>query len=191
MKKRTLESWEKEECAALKAAIDTFNRGKPRGERITQERAAAELSMNQGSFSNYLNGRSALNVEFASGVSRVFGIPVSAFSPRLAAEIALIAQAAPATSASKPAGPSQATGATQEDVLSVKDRADTLALVASPRSREALAHIAKAADDGLLTEEDLVLLELIAKRIAQQSTQRDGPNKRIAGKIRDAHKTSG
>ncbi|MEE4688803.1 hypothetical protein V2K77_01810 [Pseudomonas alliivorans] len=82
-KKRDLEDWEKAECAALKAAIEARNRSRPKNERITQEQAGAALGMNQGSFSNYLNGRLALNLEFAVKVANLFEIPISAFSPRL------------------------------------------------------------------------------------------------------------
>src|SRR3546814_5953505 len=67
-RKRDLESWELAECAAVKAAIEAFNAGKPRSERITQEQAAARLEISQGAFSNYLNGRLALNMAFAAGV---------------------------------------------------------------------------------------------------------------------------
>ncbi|WP_169516162.1 hypothetical protein [Halomonas halocynthiae] len=44
--------------------------------------------------------------------------------------------------------------------------AQDLALLASPRSEKALQHIAEAAREGRLTEDDLLLLERIAKRIA-------------------------
>ncbi len=86
-KKRDLEDWEKAECAALKAAIEARNRSRPKNERITQEQAGAALGMNQGSFSNYLNGRLALNLEFAVKVANLFEIPISEFSPRLSSAI--------------------------------------------------------------------------------------------------------
>ena len=87
-KKRELEPWELAECAAAKAVMESFNAGKSRAERITQDQAAARLEIGQGAFSNYLNGRLALNMTFAAGFSRIFGVPVEAFSPRLASEIA-------------------------------------------------------------------------------------------------------
>ena len=86
-KKRDLDNWEKDECAALKAAINAYNKARPKKDRITQEQAGAALGMNQGSFSNYLNGRLALNLEFAIKVSKLFGIPIEKFSNRLANEI--------------------------------------------------------------------------------------------------------
>lgn len=86
-KKRDLSEWERSECAALKAAIEEYNRARPKKDRITQEQAGAALGMNQGSFSNYLNGRLAINLDFALKVSRLFDIPVERFSKRLAQEI--------------------------------------------------------------------------------------------------------
>lgn len=44
------------------------------------------------------------------------------------------------------------------------DTADLLGLIATPRSRQILARIAKAARDGRLTEDDLDLLDKIAMR---------------------------
>lgn len=86
--KRQLEDWELAECASLKAAINAFNQDKDKNGRITQEAAGEALGITQGAFSNYLNGRLALNLEIAIGVSKLFGIPISAFSSRLAKEIA-------------------------------------------------------------------------------------------------------
>lgn len=90
--KRTLNDWEKAECAALKALVEAYNRARPKQERITQEAAGAALGITQGAFSNYLNARIALNKEVAAGISRLFGIPVEKFSKRLAAEMADLAQ---------------------------------------------------------------------------------------------------
>lgn len=89
--KRLLEDWELAECAALKAEVMAANAARPKEQRITQEAAGAALGMNQGSFSNYLNGRRALNKEIAVGIFNLFGIPVERYSKRLAAEIAEIA----------------------------------------------------------------------------------------------------
>ena len=52
-------------------------------------------------------------------------------------------------------------------------QAETLAMIATPRSLEALQRINKAAESGLLTEADLLLLDQIAQRITQQAV----PNK--------------
>lgn len=86
-KKRELEQWERDECAALKEAIAEWNRARPKDERITQEQAGEALGMNQGSFSNYLNGRTALNFDFALKIKNLFGIPIERYSKRLASEI--------------------------------------------------------------------------------------------------------
>lgn len=86
-KKRDLQQWEKDECAALKEAIAARNRARPKTQRITQEQAAEALGMNQGSFSNYLNGRLALNFDFALKVSDLFGIQMHEYSDRLDKEL--------------------------------------------------------------------------------------------------------
>ena len=92
MKKRELEDWEKTECFALKAAIDSFNEGKPRKECLTQGKIADALGINQGSVSSYLNGYNALNVKVASVIAALISRPVEAFSPRLAKEISELAR---------------------------------------------------------------------------------------------------
>lgn len=84
---RHLQDWEKAECAALKAEFTAFNAARERGQRLTQEAAGVALGMNQGSVSNYLNGRMVLNLQFAIGISKLLGIPVERFSKRLADEI--------------------------------------------------------------------------------------------------------
>lgn len=83
MKKRLLTDEQLAECAALKAIY----MAKKDQLELTQEKAGEMLGMNQGSFSHYLNGRNALNLEFASRVAVLLGVPVSAFSPRLAQAI--------------------------------------------------------------------------------------------------------
>ncbi|MGX4726131.1 hypothetical protein [Pseudomonas corrugata] len=91
--KRKLEAWELAECAALKDLIKQENAARPKEKRITQEAAGAALGMNQASFSNYLNGRLALNKEIAVGIHKIFGIPPERYSKRLAQEIAEVARA--------------------------------------------------------------------------------------------------
>ncbi|CRI56370.1 helix-turn-helix domain-containing protein [Pseudomonas sp. CCOS 191] len=91
MKKRALEQWEIDECLALKAAVDDFNRGKTRAESLTQGKIADALGINQGSVSSYLNGTNALNAKVASVIAGLISVPVSTFSPRLAEEIAKLA----------------------------------------------------------------------------------------------------
>jgi transcriptional regulator with XRE-family HTH domain len=62
-----------------------------------------------------------------------------------------------------------------------------LALLASPRSQSALAKIAEAADSGRLTEEDVLLLEKIASRIAAKpAADKEGVQARIARNIKNA-----
>ncbi|MFJ7312547.1 helix-turn-helix transcriptional regulator [Pseudomonas sp. NPDC098747] len=92
MRKRELEDWEKDECLALKAAIEAFNAGKPRSETLTQTKIGDALGINQGSVSSYLNGYNALNAKVASVLAGLISKPVESFSPRLADEIAKMAR---------------------------------------------------------------------------------------------------
>lgn len=94
MKKRELTKLERDECAALKRAIEDFNAGKPRAERLSQGDIADALGTNQGSVSSYLNGVNALNLRVAAIIAGLIGIPVEQFSPRLDQEIAELAFAA-------------------------------------------------------------------------------------------------
>lgn len=89
MKKKSLPPDRLDECAALKSIF--WEKRKSLG--LTQEKAAAALGMNQGSFSHYLNGRNALNVDFAAKAANLLGVPVRAFSQRLANEIVALANA--------------------------------------------------------------------------------------------------
>jgi SOS-response transcriptional repressor LexA len=89
MKKKTLTNEQLIECAKLKKIF--VEKQSELG--LTQEKAAAALGMNQGSFSHYLNGRNALNVEFASKVARLLKVNVVDFSVRLQLEIYNLATA--------------------------------------------------------------------------------------------------
>ncbi|MFK4075185.1 helix-turn-helix transcriptional regulator [Ectopseudomonas khazarica] len=91
MKKRDLEDWELAECTALKNAVDAYNAGKPRAERLSQGKIADALGMNQGSVSSYLNGVNALNARVAGVIAGLIKVPVESFSPRLAKEISEMA----------------------------------------------------------------------------------------------------
>lgn len=83
MKKKSLSPELLAECAALKSIFIE----KRQALGLTQEKAAAELGMNQGSLSHYLNGRNSLNVDFAVKIAKLLDVSVSEFSPRLAEEI--------------------------------------------------------------------------------------------------------
>lgn len=64
-------------------------------------------------------------------------------------------------------------------------RAAALAAIASPRSQEVLARIAKAAEDGRLTEDDLLLLERIAARFEQAPTHAPAPERGSNTRLRE------
>lgn len=146
--KRKLEEWELAECAALKDLIKQENAARPKERRVTQEAAAAAMGMNQGSFSNYLNGRLALNKDIAVGVHKLFGIPADRYSKRLAQEIAEVAKLytdsdyqkndlyAQATAGHKLAVDEMASrmlGMTEEQALKLKQAMDLLMPSNDPR----------------------------------------------------------
>jgi len=146
--KRKLKDWELAECAALKALVIQENLSRPKEKRITQEMAGAALGMNQGSFSNYLNGRLALNKDIAVGIYKLFGIPAELYSKRLAEEIAdvakvytdndyqrndLYAQASPEHRMAVDEMASRMLGMTEEQALKLKQAMDLLMPSDDPR----------------------------------------------------------
>jgi hypothetical protein len=90
-KKRALNDEALRECAALNAIY----KAKKRELGVTQELIAIEgLKANsQSAASHYLTGRNALNAEAAAVFANYLQVQIQEFSPRLAAEIALMAQA--------------------------------------------------------------------------------------------------
>ncbi|MFK3944152.1 LexA family protein [Pseudomonas monteilii] len=89
MKKRPITAEQAEECAKLKEAFRSRKHLK-----ITQDRIAHELDISQAAVSHYLNGYNPLNARVAATFSKLLGIPVADFSPRLAEEIESTAEAA-------------------------------------------------------------------------------------------------
>lgn len=89
MKKRPLTPEEIQECQALKAIFMERRHDL----KLTQEKAAEALGMNQGSLSHYLNCRNALNADFAAKAAKLLHVPVERFSPRLSRAIAEMAEA--------------------------------------------------------------------------------------------------
>jgi phage repressor protein C with HTH and peptisase S24 domain len=89
MSKKPLSPDRKEECLRLKAIFNS--RKSELG--LTQEKLAHALEMNQSSVSHYLNGVNPLNAHVAAAFARILGVEVSAFSERLADEIATMAGA--------------------------------------------------------------------------------------------------
>lgn len=116
-KKRELSPWEKEECAKLKAALDSFNSGRSRRDALTQGKIAEALDMTQGSVSSYLNGYNALNLRFAAYVAAEIGVPMDRFSPRLAQEAEGLARVIPISEAAKGAVLRELKSQTGEAVL--------------------------------------------------------------------------
>lgn len=84
-------------------------------------------------------------------------------------------------------------GLASEEVFRVEERANDLALLASPRSQRILNSITEAAQDGRLTEDDLILLDQIATKLAspnQKSSDKPTTRERIAERVGDANKNT-
>lgn len=183
MKKRDLEPWELAECVALKKAVDAFNAGKPRKERLSQGQIAEALNINQGSVSAYLTGVNALNAKVASVIAALIGVPVESFSPRLAAEIAEMAravQAAPGPSgiSEKAAGyaaepRAQSGGSSAEALLEVM----------------AAMHVIQAGlFSGRLTDDQVHRLLQIRNEVVHQPPGSGEQGKRLQGLVAAAFK---
>lgn len=83
MKKRALSPEQAAECERLK----NIYRSTSRSRGVTQSTMADALNISQAAVSHYLNGQNPLNTRVAAAFSRILGIPVRAFSPRLADQI--------------------------------------------------------------------------------------------------------
>ncbi len=179
-KKREITDWEKAECLELKALLDAFNLGKARKDSLTQGKIADRLEISQGAVSAYLNGYNALNARVASVIASMLGCPVERFSPRLAKEIAEMAEAV------RPR-PSSESNSEQADTYQQAQRAAALMDFATPRTRSVLERINQAALAGRLTDADLDLLDQIAARFesseGEQHASQQGSHQRLREKL--------
>ncbi|MEB0226284.1 helix-turn-helix domain-containing protein [Pseudomonas sp. 10S4] len=91
--RRDLEDWEKQECAALKAALAEHNAGLPKGRKLTQEEIAHQVGMSQGTLGSHLNGHRPVTQKLAVAMAKLLDVPISKFSKRLAGQIADMASA--------------------------------------------------------------------------------------------------
>jgi transcriptional regulator with XRE-family HTH domain len=91
--RRDLEGWEKQECAALKAALAEHNAKLPKGRKLTQEEIAHQVGMSQGTLGSHLNGHRPVTQKLAVATAKLLDIPISKFSTRLADQIADMAAA--------------------------------------------------------------------------------------------------
>lgn len=127
---------------------------------ITQEQMAERLGVTQGAVGHWLTGRREPKLIDINRLLGAVGLP-----PLAVADEMYNVQPAPQQ-------PAQL-------------RAAALAAIASPRSQEVLARIAKAAEDGRLTEDDLLLLERIAARFEQAPTHAPAPERGSNTRLRE------
>lgn len=91
--RRELHDWEKQECAALKAALAEHNARLPKNSRLTQEEIAHQIGMSQGTLGSHLNGHRPVTQKLAVGMAKLLDVPISKFSSRLSDEISQMAAA--------------------------------------------------------------------------------------------------
>lgn len=95
-KKKPLSTELAEECAELNRIFQA----KKGSLALSQAKIADAAKMSSPAISLYLGGINALNLPIAAVFSKLLQVPISAFSPRLAAEAELIANATTGTSLS-------------------------------------------------------------------------------------------
>ncbi len=100
--RRPLLDWEREECAALKKALMSYNAGRPKEDRLTQDEVADKVGMSQGTLGSHLNGYRPITHKLAVSMAELLKVPVRSFSERIASDIERMAFAAGI--ASTPAG---------------------------------------------------------------------------------------
>jgi transcriptional regulator with XRE-family HTH domain len=175
-KKKELSPDFRAECDAAKALFIS----RKNGLGLTQAKLAEAAEISPAGVAMYLNGTNPLNAKFASVLSRMIGLPVEAFSSRLAKEIAQITQAAPPVINNK-------TSEKAGTYLAAK--AMEMADLATPRSRAVLQRINQAATDGRLSEADINLLDQIAARFesrgASPAQHSEGSHKRLRDKLQN------
>lgn len=80
----------------------------------------------------------------------------------------------------------------EKQLRDIRERSAIAAALASPRSREILESITQAAEDGLLTDEDVELLEMVVQRIMARAVALttidplDGSNTRLRNRLKNA-----
>lgn len=146
-KKKELSQDLKAECDAAKALFIS----RKNGLGLTQAKLAEAAEISPAGVAMYLNGTNPLNAKFAAVLSRLIGVPVEEFSPRLAKEISLMTQAA-----TSPASSGRADGAIATS--------QALFQRATPRSQAIINRIAALEAQGKLTAQDLQTLAQIIER---------------------------
>ncbi|MFU5113254.1 hypothetical protein ACM782_14075 [Pseudomonas aeruginosa] len=160
----------------LRAECDAANAiflAKTNAMGVTKSGLASDIGVSGPAIGYFLDGTNQLNARFASHFSRIMGVPVERFSKRLAEEIKEYRQAL-----------------LEGDTDGKAERTGIFDAIGSNRSRQAIEKIAAAAASGLLSEDDLQLLSMIAERITSNSNKVAGVNQRIAEKVKDAAKAS-
>jgi len=135
---------------------------------LSQKKIADAAGISAPAVNLYFKGANALNLQFAMVLSRILEEPIEKFSERLERQRLQISNE------------DRSYSSRQE----VDSNSRHLAMDASPRSRSALEKIAGAAESGLLSEEDMLLLEVIADRLSsRKADQSESPHQRLRKKL--------
>lgn len=160
--RRELTDLEKAECAALKAEIAVRNARNDGSRKLTQEYLGQELGMTQGNLSSHLNGKRPISKEMAAKMAVLLDIPVERFSPRLAKEIAEMAEAV------RPRPSSESVSEQAVTYQGVSKALDAAAMLegVTPRSQAVIDRIAALEAQGKLSDADLKIIEQIIERFS-------------------------
>lgn len=132
--------------------------------QITQEEVAHRCGWKtQGAFSQYLHGKIPLNLSALLKISKALGVSPTRISPRLSTELETSGVNVNLEMTEGPYIPGQPS----KPGDAVTTEFSALAARATPKSRQQLLLIARAAAEHRLTDADIKLLSDIAKRFEQ------------------------
>lgn len=181
--RRELTDLEKAECAALKAEIAARNARNDGSRKLTQEYLGQELGMTQGNLSSHLNGKRPISKEMAAKMAVLLDIPVERFSPRLAKEIAEMAEAVRPRAAADSVGEQAAT------YKPVAPGADDAAADGQLLETMAALHVIQMGlFTGQLTDEQVEQIMRIRNDIVHRPAKRATKASRLQGLLASAFK---
>ena len=160
--RRELHDWEKQECAALKAALAAHNARLPKNSRLTQEEIAHQIGMSQGTLGSHLNGHRPVTQKLAVGMAKLLDIPISKFSTRLSDEISEMAVAVGEPSKEKSATSNSSVKASAKDPSETSSLRSAKNLHKDPREVVMALFViaARAATDGLNDDQARTIIRI-------------------------------
>lgn len=178
IKRPELTDEEKREAEALKKIWNKKKKElRERGIKLTQESAAEELGFDtQGAVSQYLNGKIRLNLDAIIKFSKLLGCKPNDIRPSL--DI-LVDETA------RPISPIAIDKDEKHQEQEIQHPIDLLMLHASPATHDILKTLECGLQEGRLSQDDIKLLEAIAKRLIGNSAKKPTENSASYGKLLD------